>query len=170
MQLLALSTNPLPLCGRVVSPSQLPFTAPPHKNGRLLARRRHVPASATPPSTNAQQQQQLSPDMFETDLFTRALKGKSFLCTECGKCCTGSGEVWVSTEECERIAGYLSMPIHKFYQMYTKSYFKYNGWRLLKSQKNETLDCIFLKDKLCSIHPVRPRQCSTYPWYVYAAV
>jgi Fe-S-cluster containining protein len=25
--------------------------------------------------------------------------------------------------------------------------------------------CIFLKDKACTIHPVRPRQCSTYPWW-----
>ena len=26
-------------------------------------------------------------------------------------------------------------------------------------------DCIFLKDKLCTIYPVRPLQCSTYPWW-----
>lgn len=25
--------------------------------------------------------------------------------------------------------------------------------------------CIFLKDKACIIHSVRPRQCSTYPWW-----
>lgn len=49
-------------------------------------------------------------------------------------------QVWVNTEESERIAAYLNMSVQKFYVMYTKSYYKYDGWRLLKA-KSEAKIC-----------------------------
>ncbi|MBM3198930.1 MAG: YkgJ family cysteine cluster protein, partial [Chlamydiae bacterium] len=31
--------------------------------------------------------------------------------------------------------------------------------------KQGQYDCIFLKDKRCTIYPVRPKQCKTFPWW-----
>ena len=58
---------------------------------------------------------------------------KRFKCTECGKCCTGSGEVWVSDAECAAIALHLDLPIEQFQQQYCKSFNEaFPGWRVLK--------------------------------------
>ena len=58
---------------------------------------------------------------------------KSFKCTECGKCCTGAGEVWVSNAECLAIALHLKLPIEDFVQQYCKTFNEtYPGWRVLK--------------------------------------
>eukprot|EP00884_Botryococcus_braunii_P002786 jgi/Botrbrau1/12508/Bobra.0169s0050.1 len=91
-------------------------------------------------------------------------EGRRFICTQCGKCCTGSGEVWISEEEVEKISDYLKVLPHQFYPRYTKGYSRRPGWYLLRSYGFDQA-CIFLKDKACTIHPVRPRQCSTYPWW-----
>eukprot|EP00798_Chlamydomonas_sp_ICE-L_P016804 gene16804-23085_t len=36
-----------------------------------------------------------------------------------------------------------------------------------KNKQNKNRDCIFLSEDAltCTIHPVRPTQCSTYPWW-----
>eukprot|EP00873_Tetraselmis_striata_P006859 jgi/Tetstr1/427123/TSEL_001710.t1 len=94
------------------------------------------------------------------------VEGRSFMCTLCGKCCTGKGEVWISDEEGLRIAASLNMNKEQFHRQYTKSYRKYDGWRLLKYKSNLNDDCIFLQpDNTCGIHDVRPSQCATYPWW-----
>ncbi|MEW5310776.1 MAG: hypothetical protein WDW38_002540 [Sanguina aurantia] len=97
--------------------------------------------------------------------FERMVADKKFMCTMCGKCCTGEGEVWVSDKEATKIAGHLDMGLPQFYDTYSKAYSKHTGWRLLKSKLGST-DCVFLgEDKKCGIHAVRPGQCSTYPWW-----
>ncbi|HEV8050891.1 MAG TPA: YkgJ family cysteine cluster protein, partial [Parachlamydiaceae bacterium] len=32
--------------------------------------------------------------------------------------------------------------------------------------EKKNYDCIFLKDKKCSVYPVRPTQCRTFPWWM----
>ncbi|GFH13728.1 uncharacterized protein HaLaN_09668 [Haematococcus lacustris] len=92
------------------------------------------------------------------------LQGKSFLCTQCGKCCTGEGEVWVSSEELLRISEHLHLTPQAFQRRYTEKHSGCKGWHLLLT-KGEEQNCVFLQDKQCSIHAVRPRQCATYPWW-----
>ncbi len=57
---------------------------------------------------------------------------KRFKCTECGKCCSGAGEVWVSEAECMGIAAHLNLQLQEFTSTYCKSFSKVVGWRMLK--------------------------------------
>lgn len=116
-----------------------------------------------------------------TDLVQHLLANdkRSFHCTECGKCCTGAGEVFVNEDESQRIAAHLNMSLARFQQRYTLPSRKHKGWRLIKSVGPQKVprrasvvfhwqpdqDCVFLRDKLCTIYPARPVQCSTYPWW-----
>jgi Putative zinc- or iron-chelating domain len=91
------------------------------------------------------------------------VQGKRFTCTGCADCCTGkvaSGEVWLNDAEGAAIALHLGISFDAFLQRYTKNYARRPGWRLLKLQGGSQ-DCIFLKDKLCTIYGVRPLQVPT---------
>ncbi|KAK9820405.1 hypothetical protein WJX72_009999 [[Myrmecia] bisecta] len=99
-------------------------------------------------------------------IYETLVAGKRFTCTQCGKCCTGEGEVWATDAECEVIARHLGVRLADFYQRYTKKYSRKAGWRLLRYQPGAGKACIFLgPDNKCTIHSVRPKQCSTYPWW-----
>lgn len=90
-------------------------------------------------------------------------EGLRFECTGCGKCCTGApGYTWVDEQEIQAIADYLNMPIDKFSRVYLRKVM--NRYSLIEFSK--TYDCVFLKDKKCSIYPVRPKQCKTFPWWL----
>jgi uncharacterized protein len=92
-------------------------------------------------------------------------KGLKFKCTECGKCCTGSpGHVFLNKEEAINIANELKISVEEFVRLYTRQI----GKKLaLKERKiSEVIyDCIFLKDKKCTIYKHRPKQCCTFPWW-----
>ncbi|EFN51314.1 hypothetical protein CHLNCDRAFT_141281 [Chlorella variabilis] len=84
------------------------------------------------------------------------LEGKRFVCTECGKCCQGSGEVWANDKECAAMARHLGLQQSDFLARYTKAYSKRPGWRMLKLQP-ATGDCVFLAGGTkCSIYPHIP--------------
>ncbi len=94
-------------------------------------------------------------------------EGLSFKCTGCGKCCTGSpGAVWINEDETEAMAQHLNLSKEDFLNKYTRLI---DGRRSLIesiSPLDPTQhDCIFLKNKQCSIYQVRPVQCRTYPWW-----
>ncbi len=88
--------------------------------------------------------------------------GLSFSCTQCGNCCTGpSGYVWMPRRDLEAIADYLGLSHDEFTQRYTRLV----GDRLALVDQHGG-DCIFLtEDRQCSIQPVKPRQCRTYPFW-----
>lgn len=89
-------------------------------------------------------------------------EGLRFKCTECGQCCTGApGYAWVTDEEIQKIADYLKMDVKAFGRKYLRFV---RGRYALVERKN--YDCIFLKDRKCSVYPVRPTQCRTFPWWV----
>lgn len=85
------------------------------------------------PQHYQQQQQQPDPGLAA---FAALIADKRFFCTQCGKCCTGDGEVWIADEEAGRIAGHLGLPLQRFYQQYTQGYSKVEGFRLLKAKNN----------------------------------
>src|SRR5581483_10873752 len=89
--------------------------------------------------------------------------GLKFSCTQCGKCCTGRpGYTWVSLDEIEAIAQFLQISPNEVVSKYLR---KIEGkWALLEN--SSTFDCVFLKDKKCSIYEVRPHQCRTFPWWL----
>jgi Fe-S-cluster containining protein len=88
--------------------------------------------------------------------------GLRFHCTRCGACCTGAaGYVWVNEEELAAIAEYRNEPVREVVGLYTRA--AHRG-RSLREKANG--DCVFFDRKEgCTIYPVRPRQCRTWPFW-----
>jgi uncharacterized protein len=91
--------------------------------------------------------------------------GLHFECTQCGNCCSGvPGYVWVSDDEAKAIAEHLNIPLEVFYEKHLRKVGKKFSF-----VEKENYDCIFLERKDngvgCSIYPVRPKQCSTWPFW-----
>ncbi len=107
--------------------------------------------------------------------------GLQFTCTQCGNCCTGGpGFVWVTKDEITKVAEFLKLTPEETVEQYCR---KVDG----KFSFTETVtpagsyDCVFLKEippnkparegeivqtRLgCSIYPVRPLQCRTWPFW-----
>ena len=89
--------------------------------------------------------------------------GLSFSCTGCGNCCTGAdGYVFLSRADVENLAASFEMPIPNFLRKYTRLV---NGDVALLDRPGSG-DCIFLKEKRCSVYEARPVQCKTFPWWI----
>ncbi|MBB64762.1 MAG: zinc/iron-chelating domain-containing protein [Waddliaceae bacterium] len=88
-----------------------------------------------------------------------------FQCTGCGECCTGpEGYTWVTPEEITAMAEHLDMDLDAFCERYVRKVG--NRWSLKETRvSGERYDCVFLREKKCSIYSVRPTQCRTYPWW-----
>lgn len=88
--------------------------------------------------------------------------GLRFTCTQCGKCCTGDpGFVWVDDEEIDKLAANRGMARNEFVAMYT---YKTRGRISLREKANG--DCVFFdKARGCTVYPVRPKQCRTWPFW-----
>jgi len=88
--------------------------------------------------------------------------GLGFRCTRCGHCCTGApGFVWVNDEEVAAIAEYRGEPVAETTGVYTRMA---QPGRTLRERLNG--DCIFYDHQQgCTIYPVRPRQCRTWPFW-----
>lgn len=88
--------------------------------------------------------------------------GLRFRCTQCGNCCTGpAGFVWVDDEEIAAIAEFSQEPFHQVFGLYTRVA---GHGRSLRERLNG--DCVFYeKEQGCTIYPVRPRQCRTWPFW-----
>ncbi|MFQ6048454.1 MAG: YkgJ family cysteine cluster protein [Phycisphaerae bacterium] len=90
--------------------------------------------------------------------------GLCFECAQCGLCCTGQGYVWVTPEEIRRIARFLG----RGDGWLDKQHLRRVGLRYCLGERANQ-DCIFLarqSDKaVCSIYPVRPKQCRTWPFW-----
>jgi len=86
--------------------------------------------------------------------------GLKFECTRCGNCCTGSpGYVWITPLELHRIAEFLGINDIEFTSRYVR---KVKDKTSLIELPNG--NCIFY-DKGCTIYPVRPTQCRTFPFW-----
>ncbi len=88
--------------------------------------------------------------------------GLAFTCTRCGKCCTGEpGFVWVTDDELAAIAEFLGEPVEQVRALHTR---KSRGRRTLREKADG--DCVFYdRKKGCTIYPVRPPQCRTWPFW-----
>src|SRR5207302_11063965 len=80
----------------------------------------------------------------------------------CGNCCTGPpGYVWVNDEELAAIAAHRGEAVEMAEMLYT---YRTAQGRSLREKANN--DCIFYDCKEgCTIYPVRPRQCRTWPFW-----
>lgn len=104
--------------------------------------------------------------------------GLRFECTGCGNCCSNpDGYVTLTAEEAGKIAAYLEITETEFLEKYADldpdgNTFKLrsftaasipNGMKM--EQPPKVGDCIFLHDDRCIVYPVRPLQCSTFPFW-----
>ena len=88
--------------------------------------------------------------------------GLAFACTRCGNCCTGEpGYVWVDEEDLQAIAAFRGESVAQITGLYTRLAAR---GRTLRERANG--DCIFWdRDAGCTIYPVRPPQCRTWPFW-----
>ena len=92
--------------------------------------------------------------------------GLSFTCTQCGNCCTGApGYVFVSAEEIARISAFLG----RIDGSLDRKHLRPIGRRFSLTEDKASGDCCFLVHadgkRMCSIYPVRPLQCRTWPFW-----
>lgn len=90
------------------------------------------------------------------------MNGLRFECQDgCAKCCEVSGYVYLSEADVTRIAAYLELSQADFESRHV--YRTRHSRRLRKPGRGK--QCGFLKDKRCSIHPVKPVQCRLFPFW-----
>lgn len=83
----------------------------------------------------------------------------AYECLCCGECCHGQGGIRITEEEAQLQAVYLGIRPEKYLDKYT---ILRNGNREIGIREDGA--CHFLKDKICSIHPVKPAICRLWPW------
>ena len=105
--------------------------------------------------------------------------GLAFTCTQCGNCCTGGpGVVWISREEIVRLADFLKITPEETVEKYCRTV---DGKLTLTEFRNTRgeFDCVFLHEapgkpdksgvvqprRTCTVYPVRPLQCRTWPFW-----
>lgn len=92
-------------------------------------------------------------------------EGLRFRCTQCGNCCTGPpGYVFVTPTEVGKIAEFLGRADGAL----KPTELRRVGARLSLTERRNG-DCHFLKSdngkRICSIYPVRPLQCRSWPFW-----
>lgn len=89
------------------------------------------------------------------------MDGLRFECIPgCVRCCDTHGYVYLTEEDLRRLAGFLKMPPAEFESQYV-----YRTRHLLRLRKPRRSQCPFLTGSGCSVHPVKPVQCRTYPFW-----
>jgi Fe-S-cluster containining protein len=90
--------------------------------------------------------------------------GIRFQCQSSGNCCTSHGEygfVYMTVEDRERMAKVLGMTAAAF----TKKHCMKTGGVYALKEDPKNPDCMFLKNKRCSVYEGRPTQCRTWPFW-----
>ncbi|KPK84439.1 MAG: hypothetical protein AMJ81_05530 [Phycisphaerae bacterium SM23_33] len=95
-------------------------------------------------------------------------EGLAFECIRCGRCCAGpeEGYVWIGKGEIDKLAEFLKLSVEEVHRRYLRRV----GRRFSLLETPETKDCIFLGytpdgRSSCTIYPVRPTQCRTWPFW-----
>jgi uncharacterized protein len=94
----------------------------------------------------------------QEDLFKTAMS--RFECTQCGTCCQGEGGIYLSLEEINRIAQFLSCSGQEFMNQYC---IQKNGKIYIHTREDGY--CHFSREGRCSIHSVKPSPCRKWPFF-----
>ena len=81
-----------------------------------------------------------------------------FECRRCGDCCKGFGGTYLAGEDIAAISRYVGSNPEKFIARYCS----FSGKTPVLAQRSDGY-CIFW-DKICTIHPVKPRMCRKWPF------
>jgi hypothetical protein len=92
-------------------------------------------------------------------------RGLRFECQpDCGKCCTSEreGSVFLEPSDIDALAKKLGLSSRAFASRYTRrEEGDGDGIELAKSPSG---DCVFLVDRVCTVHDAKPFQCRAYPF------
>jgi uncharacterized protein len=91
-------------------------------------------------------------------------QGVRFECQGSGKCCTSHGEygfVFLTLDDRKRFAKFLKISTTTFTKKYCDK--TDETWHLKEDPKNP--DCMYLKNKRCTVYEARPEQCRTWPFW-----
>lgn len=91
-------------------------------------------------------------------------EGLRFECQGSGKCCFSRGQygyVYLNQKDRKRMAQELGMATSAFTRKFCE---KTEGYYHLKADSKQD-ECLFLKDKKCTIYQGRPTQCRTWPFW-----
>ena len=83
-----------------------------------------------------------------------------FKCDRCTNCCNWPGEVVVTDVEIDLMAKQLDISPQIFIEKYTDLRENRNGLTL---KNNENGSCVLLKNRNCSVHSIKPKQCRDFP-------
>ena len=82
-----------------------------------------------------------------------------FQCQQCGDCCKGYGGTYVTESDINQIADYINITPEVFIQKYCVL----SGKKYVLAQDGRSEYCKFW-NKLCTIHPVKPKMCKAWPY------
>lgn len=89
------------------------------------------------------------------------MDGLRFTCQPgCIACCDQEGFVYLTEDDLKRAAAFTGMTARAF-----EKKFVYRTARQLRFRKPRAKQCPFLLDHGCSIHPAKPTQCRTFPFW-----
>ena len=109
-------------------------------------------------------------------------QGLRFTCSQCGNCCSGGpGYVFITRSELGKLAEYLGMARKEVVEKYCRRIGKQLALKEIKHPRHGGYDCIFIKEepaqiesgsdkvvhskRICTVYPVRPLQCRTWPFW-----
>ncbi len=78
----------------------------------------------------------------------------------CTNCCNQSGYVYLTEDDLTRAAKFTRVPRDEFEKKYV-----YRTRHQLRFRKPRDRQCPFLLENGCSIHPAKPTQCRTFPFW-----
>ena len=89
------------------------------------------------------------------------MEGVRFTCQAgCINCCDQDGYVYLTEDDLKRAAAFTGMTVRAFEKKYV-----YRTSRQMRFRKPRHKQCPFLLDHGCSIHPGKPTQCRTFPFW-----
>lgn len=89
------------------------------------------------------------------------MRGLRFTCQPgCTNCCDQHGYVYLSEEDVQRAAKFVGMSQKAFEARYL-----YRTRHQRRFRKPRDRQCPFLENHGCSIHPAKPTQCRTFPFW-----
>jgi Fe-S-cluster containining protein len=78
----------------------------------------------------------------------------------CTACCEQQGFVYLTEEDIPRLAEYVKLAVAAFEERYV-----YRTKNLRRLRVPRHAQCEFLKEGGCSVHPAKPLQCRTFPYW-----
>jgi Fe-S-cluster containining protein len=89
------------------------------------------------------------------------MDGLRFTCQRgCINCCDQDGYVYLTEDDLKRAAKFMSMTSRAFEKKYV-----YRTRYQMRFRKPREKQCPFLREHSCSLHPAKPTQCRTFPFW-----